>query len=85
MNKKESAVELEVIKRERKIIHDYFEDKFDYGESKISSPHFSVLENMIFSTIERITNLTGFLNKIEGITIKYDLQSIYVKAYSHIK
>ena len=85
MNKKESAVEVEIIKGEQSIIHDYFEEKFDYNKSEISREHFGVLENMIYSTIQRTTNLKGFLNKLVGITIKYDLQSLYIKAYNHTK
>lgn len=85
MNKQESAIEIEIIKGEQSIIHDYFEEKFDYTKSEISREHFDVLENMIYSTIQRTTNLRGFLNKITGITIKYDLQSLYIKAYNHTK
>ena len=85
MNKKESAVELEVIKGEQAIIHDFFEEKFDYGISEISQKDFETLEGMIYSTIQRTLNLKGFLNKIVGITIKYDLQSLYIKAYNHTK
>ena len=85
MDKQESAIELEIIKGEQSIIHDYFEDKFNYDTSEITEEHFDVLENMIYSTIQRTTNLKGFLNKITGITIKHDLQSLYIKAYNHVK
>lgn len=85
MDKQESAIELEIIKGEQSIIHDYFEDKFNYDTSEIAKEHFDELENMIYSTIQRITNLKGFLNKVTGITIKHDLQSLYIKAYSHVK
>lgn len=83
MDKQESTIELEIIKGEQSIIHDYFEDKFNYDTSEIAKEHFDELENMIYSTIQRTLNLKGFINKIVGIAIKYDLQSLYVKAYHH--
>ena len=83
MDKKESAVELEAIKELQHSIHDFFEEKFDYGISEISQKDFETLESMIYSTIQRTLNLKGFLNKIAGIAIKHDLQSLYVKAYHH--
>lgn len=85
MNKKESAVELEVIKGEQAAIHDFFEEKFDYGISEISQKDFETLEGMIYYTIQRTLNLKGFINKIAGIAIKHDLQSLYIKAYHHKK
>ena len=36
MDKYESAIEIEVIKGEQSVIHDYFEDKFNYSTSEIS-------------------------------------------------
>ena len=81
MDKQESAIELEIIKGEQKIIHNYFQQKFNHKDSSIAKSDFNKLEHMIYNTIERISTISGFTNKIQGIAIKYDLQSLYLKAY----
>lgn len=83
MNKKESAIELEIIRGEQKIIHDYFEEHFDYEKDEIGEYEFHTLENMIFTTCQKTLSLKGFSNKFWGLVVKYDLQSLYMKAWSH--
>ena len=81
MDKKESAVELETIKELQHSTHEFFEDVYDYGNNEIRRVDFDVLESMIYGVIQRILALRGFRNKFWGIAIKYDLQSLYLKAY----
>lgn len=83
MNKKESAIELEIIRGEQKIIQDYFEEHFDYKKGEIGEHEFYTLERMVLATCQRTLALTGFSNKFWGITIKYDLHSLYLKAWRH--
>lgn len=81
MDKKESAVELEAIKELQHFTHEFFEDVYDYENNEIRRVNFDILESMIYSIIQRILVLKGFKNKFWGIAIKYDLQSLYLKAY----
>lgn len=83
MNKKESAIELEIIREEQKIIQDYFEDHFDYEKDVIGEYEFNTLEKMIFTTCQKTLSLKGFSNKFWGIVVKYDLQSLYMKAWRY--
>lgn len=81
MDKKESAVELEVIKELQHSTHVFFENVYDYEKDEIERANFDLLESMIYSVIQRTLVLKGFRNKFWGIAIKYDLQSLYLKAY----
>lgn len=81
MDKKESGMELEIIRGEQQIIQEYFEDVFDYDKNEIDKDDFDELEYMIYGTIQRTLPLKGFSNRFWGIAIKHDLQSLYLKAY----
>lgn len=83
MDKKESAIELEIIRGEQKIIHDYFEEHFDYEKDEIGEYEFHTLEKMIFTTCQKTLSLKGFSNKFWGLVVKYDLQSLYMKAWRY--
>lgn len=85
MDKKESAIELEVIRGEQKIIIDFFEERYNFDTKVIKYEDFLELEHMVYRTIAKIQTLKGFTNKFWGTVIKYDLQSVYMKALSSIE
>jgi hypothetical protein len=81
MNKQESKQELEIIQREEKEILELFDNTYNRRKRSIREVNFDTLEAWIFRTIERIKCLKGIRNRFVGLTIKSNLQSVYLKAY----
>ena len=81
MDKQESKQELVIIKREEQEILELFEKVYNRKKRNIREVDFDVLEAWIFRTIERTKYLKGIRNRFIGLTIKSNLQSVYLKAY----
>ena len=81
MNKQESKQELKIIKREEQEILELFDNTYDRKKRSIKEINFDILESWVFRTIERTKCLKGIRNRFVGLTIKSNLQSVYLKAY----
>ena len=81
MNKQESKQELKIIKREEQEILELFDNTYDRKKRSIKEINFDTLEAWVFRTIERTKYLKGIRNRFVGLTIKSNLQSVYLKAY----
>src|SRR5699024_11339579 len=79
MNKQESNQELKIIKREEQEILELFDNTYDRKKRSIKEINFDTLESWVFRTIERTKCLKGIRNRFVGLTIKSNLQSVYLK------
>lgn len=81
MDKEQSSRELIIILQEEREIINFFSDAYNKKEKSINETNFDTLESWVFRTIERIKCLKGIRNRFVGLTIKSNLQSVYLKAY----